>query len=224
MKARLRSRMKRTACRAPGVGPLERTTQTNGAQQLEVVVLKRQHHELSAKVGDRPCFPGAAGRVPTRRPGPGGAKKGADSGAGGRVGEYWGTGELNPHLKVLLKNTTMARAVQWLREHDIRYILIFPARLRVQHETKVLFFETPRAATDWMESIGLKQILPNWNLNGSPKKDVRRAENRRTPSFQQHPERGEESMGKIVVSEDGTLRSEPNHLTTINPFSPLTLT
>ncbi|KAJ1134955.1 hypothetical protein NDU88_001401 [Pleurodeles waltl] len=72
-------------------------------------------------------------------------------------------------------------------------------------------------------SGGARLHKPNWVLNGGQKKDQRHAENRRTPSFQSDFDLADGPTGRIVVSEDGTLRAEPNYLATRNPISLLTL-
>ncbi|KAJ1156227.1 hypothetical protein NDU88_008951 [Pleurodeles waltl] len=42
-----------------------------------------------------------------------------------------------------------------LREHHIQYSLVFPAKLRIQHDGKILFHDTPQAAMDWFERLSL---------------------------------------------------------------------
>lgn len=38
-----------------------------------------------------------------------------------------------------------------LRERELKYSMLYPSRLRVQHKGTVKFFETPQDASDWLD-------------------------------------------------------------------------
>ncbi|KAJ1145821.1 hypothetical protein NDU88_012105 [Pleurodeles waltl] len=80
-------------------------------------------------------------------------------------------GLLRADFRTMLERVTMDEGhfSEFLQEVDLlkktvatpRYVLMFPARLRVQYEGNAYFFESPEDAKDWIDALGgAKQRTP----------------------------------------------------------------
>ena len=67
-------------------------------------------------------------------------------------------------LQVQKNRCSYDKVKQNLRTLEIRYMLVYPAKLKVIYQGKAIFFTTPEEAKDWaMETPNLKpNPVPEW--------------------------------------------------------------
>ena len=94
---------------------------------------------------------------------------------------------------------------QKLRERNVKYMLLYPAKLKIIHNGKTHFFETPEEVWDWMEIRKPDRDPPPTQKRGWSRP---RRRSRPGPSRLCNGDASEASMSRVVVCGDGTIGME----------------
>lgn len=93
-----------------------------------------------------------------------------------------------------------------MREAEVKYSLLYPAKLQIKHMGRALFFGSAAEASDRMDAAGGLEPCRNLQSNSGPPRDSIDSAGRR----REHTERGQHidtnGSGSLRVCEDGTLQ------------------
>lgn len=79
-------------------------------------------------------------------------------------------------LSVQKVTASFLAAKRQLREHNLKYALLFPARLKVIHDQKSLFFESPEEVIEWLEITFTSQASAGTSAGEPPRPQRQRLE------------------------------------------------
>ncbi|KAJ1189108.1 hypothetical protein NDU88_005859 [Pleurodeles waltl] len=96
-----------------------------------------------------------------------------------------------------------------LRKHNIKYALLFPARLRIQDDTRTLFFTSPEDAWTWLHAKGLADPLDTIALGADRPSSTSGRRQRKKQGAKPSPEQAQTERSRLLRATSRFVNASP---------------
>ncbi|KAJ1162468.1 hypothetical protein NDU88_002936 [Pleurodeles waltl] len=116
--------------------------------------------------------------------------------------------------EVQKKRSSFYHVKECLRKHNIKYALMFPARLRIQDDTRALFFTTPEDAWTWLHAKGLADPIDTSTLGENWSSPKTRRRQRKKQGIKPSPEQSQTERSLLLQATSRFVNTSPTALST----------